>query len=116
VRDALGVDKDWISEYVVNLLPMLAEQVNSVVVEPEWAHSLKSNSKKGPFMMERIQFASEARENEEVVKALVKEKLDAFDLTNLLFTDVGPNNEGMQFYNLLTVFCFLRRPQCCLGP
>jgi hypothetical protein len=105
VRDALGVDKSWIGEYVVNLLPMLAEQVNSVVVEPEWVLPLKSNSKKGPFMLERILFASEARENEEAVKALVTEKLDKFDLTNVLFTDVGPNNEGMQFYYLLTVFC-----------
>ena len=115
VRDALGVDKKWISVYVVNLLPMLAEQVNSVVVEPEWALPLKSKSKKGPFMLERIQFAGEARENEEAVKALVTEKLDTFDLTNVLFTDVGPNNEGMQFHNLTRSILSLRQPKCCLG-
>ena len=101
MRDALGVDKSWISEYVVSLLPMLAEQVNSVVYEPEWALPLKSNTKKGPFMMERITLAGEARENEELVKALVVDKLDAFNLTNVLFTDVGPNNQGMQFQSYL---------------
>lgn len=114
VRDALGVDKSWISEYVVNLLPMLAEQVNSVVVEPEWAIPLKSNTKKGPFMLERILFASEARDNEEAVKALVTKKLDKFDLTNVLFTDVGPNNEVTLIWrgNNLSDFCGWTREAC----
>ncbi|CAG5095659.1 Oidioi.mRNA.OKI2018_I69.XSR.g14281.t1.cds [Oikopleura dioica] len=107
VRDSLSVDKSWISEYVVSLLPMLAEQVNSVVYEPEWALPLKSNTRKGPFMMERITLAGEARDNEELVKALVVEKLDAYNLTNVLFTDVGPNNQVTLIWrgNELSDFC-----------
>ena len=40
VRAKLAGDQSWISEYVTHLLPMLDNQVNSVVYQPKWAADL----------------------------------------------------------------------------
>lgn len=93
IRDALAADHGWISEYVVKLLPMLGEQANSIVYEPDWSNTMKFNNHKGPFMMEKFCLAGEAKDCEDVIRTLVEEKINDADLINVLITDIGPTSE-----------------------
>jgi len=91
VRAKLAGDASWISEYVTHLLPMLDNQVNSVVYQPKWASEIiKAGPKSGPYVMETLTLNKSAHLVEDEIKDLLKSR--TLDLVNVLFTDIGPKN------------------------
>ena len=93
-------DPTWISDYVQHLLPMLDNQINSIVTQPDWSMDLvnPSDSETNIYMMDEIEFESEV-ELEKSVRSASHHKVG--HLVNLLINDIGTKNKvRLRFQNI----------------
>ena len=93
IRANLAADPIWISDYVSHLIPMLQQQINSVVIEPEWAASLINlkKSEKNIYLMEELETEVDA----DFVKN--SKHFQKGRLVTALHDDIGTNNKSSQY-------------------
>jgi hypothetical protein len=91
IRAKLAADPEWVGEYVKHLVPMLDDQVNSVVYEPDWVQAIKTtDTGQGPYLMDTITLTKDAKFLDSQIKEVIAQNSG---IVNVLYTDIGPKNE-----------------------